>query len=483
MDCRHHAKAHDALAVREVSKAVGSGLFATRPLPAGTKLFEEYPIIAMQHDANRAAGAAVCERCFRFLGPLESQFEALLRGKGASLETLPAKLPAEGPLAALVSGLPSPVGCPGGCGLRFCSAQCAQANFDEHHCLLCRGSRDGAAAEAEATADGAKRGRTDGDAAAERATNPRISAAAASELDAMLSEKMTLGGSSSGGAGSSSGGAGGSSGGAGSSAGGEEAAAEEELELVPGSLTAWEREHGGASASTLPADLLARFEAHARGSNEIFLLAAKACALVLCQLEGGASYEAAMAPFASAPAWWDAVACPDETDEESFRLTLRQLITESWILLTPALAHRAPAGCPLFGDVSAYAVVVGAFERRNCAVSVASPVEEYLIQADELPPGPAREAVLAVTKPLLGALGDACATGGHSGGPSGGGEPFCARAQGRRAPLVSPAGTTRRATAPASSRTRPCSTTRASPTSRCSSRRRARRATAGWWRG
>ena len=157
---------------------------------------------------------------------------------------------------------------------------------------------------------------------------------------------------------------------------------------------------------------------HASTTNEIFHLAAKACALVLCQLEGvpaekmAPTYEAAMAPFSAAPVWWEAVATPDDVNDESyFRRTLRTLLTESWTLLAAVLAKHVPAGCPLFASDSPYARIVGSFERRNCSVCVASPVEAYLLAADEIPQThPDKAAVSAVTGPLLDALDASYAT-------------------------------------------------------------------------
>ena len=113
----------DNFRVALVDEATGFGLFATKPLAKGTKLFEEYPIIGMQHGTNKAEGVAACDYCFRFLGPLEAQCAALLRGRNAddaAMATLPMQLPK-------VEGMPTlcmPCKCPGGCELRFCSEAC-----------------------------------------------------------------------------------------------------------------------------------------------------------------------------------------------------------------------------------------------------------------------------------------------------------------------------------------------------------------------
>ena len=68
--------------VRFIDAERGYGVFATAAMPAGTTLFKEQSLVAIQHKANRAAGPALCERCFRFLGPLEDQMRASLRARG-----------------------------------------------------------------------------------------------------------------------------------------------------------------------------------------------------------------------------------------------------------------------------------------------------------------------------------------------------------------------------------------------------------------
>lgn len=148
-----------------------------------------------------------------------------------------------------------------------------------------------------------------------------------------------------------------------------------------------------------------RFAAHARATNQIFLLAAKACALVLCRMEGGASFEAAMEPFPG-PCWWEAVHSPEPAAaKQSFEETLRALLGQSWLLLCAVLAAHAPPGCPLFADPNAYSRIVGTFERRNCSVAVASPVEAYFLQVDAMPPGEEKAAVQRASLPVLEALG------------------------------------------------------------------------------
>ena len=388
-----------------MGEARGYGVVAARALAEGERLFEEYPLIAMQHEANRAAGVQVCERCFAFLGPLEAQVGGLLRARGVALDVLPDKLPAVDGLPPL----PTPVPCPGGCSLRFCSEACARATFGEHHRLLCPCLIGNSGMESEPAAPTSKRGRPD--AALLRVGIARIEPPLEDALDTMrLSE---VGGSSSAAAAAASSSAAAASGSLAAASGSSAAA----IDVGDGGDAAAAEAGGSPGLTNLPSEPLPRFEAHAKQTNEIFLLAAKAVAGVLCKLEGmpagaarDAAYAVAVAPY-DGPLWWDAVATPDDVDDEgAFKRTLRALVTESWALLASVLGPVAPADCPLFASADAYARIVGAFERRNCAVQVASPVEAYLLAVDALPDGAHKASVSALTTPLLDALDEAYAT-------------------------------------------------------------------------
>ena len=119
--------------VRSTGAGRGRGVFATHAMPAGTVIFREHSLVGLQHKCNRAAGPVVCERCFRFLGPLEAQMRSLLRGTGGPAAE--AQCPAQLPRVDGMRHLPAPVLC--GCGLRYCSAACRDASYAEYHKLLC----------------------------------------------------------------------------------------------------------------------------------------------------------------------------------------------------------------------------------------------------------------------------------------------------------------------------------------------------------
>jgi hypothetical protein len=122
--------------------------------------------------AENKEDALACGRCFRYVGTVEEQVarrllarvaaagdaaDAEASGAGAddTADAEPAQPlgfdPAPLNLAALAQGaaklprseafpLPAAVACPGGCAAEvFCSADCADAAWREHHCLLCTG--------------------------------------------------------------------------------------------------------------------------------------------------------------------------------------------------------------------------------------------------------------------------------------------------------------------------------------------------------
>lgn len=161
---------------------------------------------------------------------------------------------------------------------------------------------------------------------------------------------------------------------------------------------------------------LEAFRAHALESNEIFLLAARVCATVALASARLGSWEAAWKPFGAfnQPLWWDAVAFSAEdhegSDEQTAREQMREVLTESWALLRAALCTgaggEAMSSLPIFASAELYAHIVGMFERNNCSMLVASPVEDYFLYIDALPDGPAKRAAEEVSGPVLDALGE-----------------------------------------------------------------------------
>lgn len=311
--------------VRFIDAERGHGVFATAAMPAGTTIFKEQNLVAIQHKSNKAAGPVLCERCFRFLGPLEDQMRALLRASGKPDSVVPAQLPqVEG-----MRPMPSPVWCG---GLQYCSEACRAAAFSEGHQLIC----------------------------------PTVPPAAAAAGDDAM-----------------------------------------QVDAGPSSSAASTGSGGG--------EAWAKFEEHALATNEIFLMAARAAALIVVRVNAGQELAQAGSEFVGVP-WWESVARPDDVPPEgeaAFRQAMRDALVQSWELLVPVLAPHAPPGLALLTAVDGYASIVGSFERRNCDMQVASPVEEYFLLVDDLEDGPQKEAITAVTQPILDALDASYDTAGE----------------------------------------------------------------------
>ncbi|KAG2493087.1 hypothetical protein HYH03_008750 [Edaphochlamys debaryana] len=383
----------------------GKGVFATKDIPEGETVFNEVPLVSLQHLDNKAS-AVVCSRCLRFVGTVETQIGHKLKclveklkgtaekGEAAAHEEGGAGEAAAGPadgdatrdaegsdgvdleealeagerlaqiyaevsnerIAALCEGsellpmssdfsLPQPVPCRRGCGDMYCSVACEDEAWRHHHCLLCTAS-----------------------APASEAAGPSTSYSGASGSGAQ--------------------------------------AAEEAVEEVLG--------------VRVDRRALAAFAAHAAETNEIFLLAAQVVASTLLKASrllsegGGTASDAAAVCGALAAAWrpyvygwkrcwWEAVAVPEDVeDEDEFRGQLRELAYDSLQLLSAGLAD------PRFGPevlrLEVYGSIVGLFELNNLGVAVASPVEDYFLAVDEMEEGPDKEPVAKLTQPLLDAL-------------------------------------------------------------------------------
>ena len=173
---------------------------------------------------------------------------------------------------------------------------------------------------------------------------------------------------------------------------------------------------------------LDEFYAHARETNDIFVLAAKAVATMCARAsrasardrddgssgkeierDASAAEDFARLPFAvvaNAP-WWESVAtphdCEDERAEMEFRTTLRTLAQDSLDLLRSAWGETANAW-PRFFTLETYGRLIGAFELNNLELVVESPVENYFLAIDAAPDGEEKRAAMRVTQPLLDAL-------------------------------------------------------------------------------
>lgn len=184
----------------------------------------------------------------------------------------------------------------------------------------------------------------------------------------------------------------------------------------------------GAQGLACDKRALEEFYAHARETNDIFIVAGKALANMCLrardfrrQFEAthGKSTvetrdEAAAETFARKPyvavahaPWWETIATPEECEDEAseleFRKTLRTLAHDSLDLLRHAWSDAASEFPSLF-TLDTYGALIGAFELNNLELVVESPVENYFLAVDDAPEGEAKQAITRITQPLLDAL-------------------------------------------------------------------------------
>ncbi|CAN6229664.1 unnamed protein product [Urochloa humidicola] len=184
----------------------------------------------------------------------------------------------------------------------------------------------------------------------------------------------------------------------------------------------WDSYHSllctGSKTEPLRRSALQKFVQHANGSNDIFLVAAKAITFTLLRYKKlkrqPASHESSFSLLMEAwkplsmgfkKRWWECVALPEDIDsseEDSFRQQIRDLAFESLQLLKDAIFD--PECAPLF-SLDIYGHIIGMFELNNLDLVVASPVEDYFIHIDDLPEREKEEAE-KVTGPFLDALGE-----------------------------------------------------------------------------
>ncbi|XP_062184417.1 histone-lysine N-methyltransferase ATXR2 [Phragmites australis] len=188
----------------------------------------------------------------------------------------------------------------------------------------------------------------------------------------------------------------------------------------------WDSYHSllctGSKTGPFRRSALQKFVEHANGTNDIFLVAAKAITVTMLrykklkrQLASQSKKDESSFPFlmeAWKPLsmgfkkrWWECVALPEDVDsseEDSFRRQIRDLAFTSLQLLKDAIFD--PECAPLF-SLDVYGHIIGMFELNNLDLVVASPVEDYFIHIDDLPDSEKEEAE-KVTGPFLDALGE-----------------------------------------------------------------------------
>ncbi|KAL8253525.1 hypothetical protein R6Q59_031746 [Mikania micrantha] len=197
----------------------------------------------------------------------------------------------------------------------------------------------------------------------------------------------------------------------------------------------WEFSHSllctGEGSKSLSQKALSKFIQHANETNDIFLLAAKAISCTIlkyrklkttCDKEkdkkknhisdvlGNRNFSLLLKSWKPLlmgykRRWWDCIALPDDvdvSDEDSFRMQIKQLAFESLELLKAAILDEECL--PLF-SLEIYGHIIGMFELNNLDLVVATPVEDYFLYIDDLPEAEKKE-INEITQPFLDALGE-----------------------------------------------------------------------------
>ncbi|KAL6079456.1 hypothetical protein QOT17_001078 [Balamuthia mandrillaris] len=124
----------ETLAVKWESKEKGKGLYALRKIPAGSIIFKEKPLIALQDTPNKAQVEA-CAYCLRFVGSLEGQL-ALITAETSRPYSPEQALPFQERCMGSKEPLPSSLPCSEGGVERYCSVSCRERALASHQKLL-----------------------------------------------------------------------------------------------------------------------------------------------------------------------------------------------------------------------------------------------------------------------------------------------------------------------------------------------------------
>ncbi len=119
------------LAVRHTGDpARGKGVFAADSVPQGAAVLCEEPVVVIQESENRGWSFA-CGHCLRFIGGICDQLQLLTQ-----LPVDPSLLPF---CPQIMQQRITPVPCPYGCDISFCSEACRDAAIYKGHGFLCEG--------------------------------------------------------------------------------------------------------------------------------------------------------------------------------------------------------------------------------------------------------------------------------------------------------------------------------------------------------
>ena len=122
-----------------------------RPFERGDVLFEDQPIIALQHTGSKSYAWA-CEHCLKYLGPPKTSSTSLATTttttSSSSSKRKREEEEVEGVEEDGFQHKPVPVQCRGGCEHYYCCRECEAAAWSKYHCVMCTSSSSSSSSSA-----------------------------------------------------------------------------------------------------------------------------------------------------------------------------------------------------------------------------------------------------------------------------------------------------------------------------------------------
>ena len=122
-----------------------------RPFERGDVLFEDQPIIALQHTGSKSYAWA-CEHCLKYLGPPKTSSTSLATTTTTTTSSSSKRKREEEEVEGVEEDgfqhKPVPVQCRGGCEHYYCCRECEAAAWSKYHCVMCTSSSSSSSSSA-----------------------------------------------------------------------------------------------------------------------------------------------------------------------------------------------------------------------------------------------------------------------------------------------------------------------------------------------
>ena len=122
-----------------------------RPFERGDVLFEDQPIIALQHTGSKSYAWA-CEHCLKYLGPPKTSSTSLATTTTTTTSSSSKRKREEEEVEGVEEdGFQHklvPVQCRGGCEHYYCCRECEAAAWSKYHCVMCTSSSSSSSSSA-----------------------------------------------------------------------------------------------------------------------------------------------------------------------------------------------------------------------------------------------------------------------------------------------------------------------------------------------